>query len=75
MPSRSDISFQLVLVCHRLYEKGFVAATDGNVSARLPNGNILATPTSLNKGSVTESDLVEVKPDGSPVTLRRNAST
>ena len=75
MASRTDSARSIVLVCHKLYEKGFVTATDGNVSARLDCGNILVTPTSLNKGRVTESDLVEVKPDGSAVTLGRKAST
>lgn len=75
MPSRSDIARQLVTVCHRLYQRGFVTATDGNVSARLSNGNILATPSSMSKASISESDLVEVANDGSPVTLSRKPST
>ncbi|MBI4428199.1 MAG: class II aldolase/adducin family protein [Ignavibacteriales bacterium] len=74
-PSRSDISRQLVNVCHLLYSKGFVTATDGNVSSRLPNGNILVTPSALNKGRVSESDLVEVMANGTPVTLSRRPST
>ncbi len=73
--SRSDIARHIVLVCHRLYENRFVTATDGNVSARLPNGNILTTRSSINKGRVTESDLVEVKPDGTPVTVSLKPST
>ena len=75
MSSRADIARSIVLVCHKLYERGFVTATDGNVSARLECGNILVTPTSLNKGQVGENDLVEVNDDGSPVTLSRKAST
>ncbi|MBI3005667.1 MAG: class II aldolase/adducin family protein [Ignavibacteriales bacterium] len=73
--SRSEISRQLVNVCHLLYHRGFVTASDGNVSARLSNGNLLVTPSALNKGRVTEADLVEVKADGTPVTLSRKAST
>ncbi len=73
--NRSDIAFQIVIACHRLYERGYVTATDGNLSARLPNGNILVTPSSLNKGQMTESDLVEVKPDGSAVTLSSKPSS
>jgi L-fuculose-phosphate aldolase len=73
--SRTDIAHQLVLICHRLYEKGFVTATDGNVSARLPSGNILVTPRAINKGRVGFSDLVEVNIDGTPVTLDRKPST
>ena len=75
MQSRTDIAHAIVLACHRLYEKGFVTATDGNVSARLECGNILVTPTALNKGQVGESDLVELKPDGTAVTLSRKPST
>jgi len=75
MSSRADIVRSIVLICHKLYDRGFVTATDGNVSARLECGNILVTPTALNKGQVGESDLVEVKPDGSAVTLGRKAST
>jgi len=65
--TRSEIGRQLITVCRALYEKGFVTANDGNVSARLPNGNVLTTPTSLNKGRVSENDLVEVTLTGSPV--------
>lgn len=63
----SDVARHIVAVCRDLYAKGFVSATDGNVSARLPNGNILATPTSVNKGRVIDTDLVEVTLDGAPV--------
>lgn len=63
----SHIKPNLVEICHRLYAKGFVTATDGNVSARLENGNILATRSSINKGMVTENDIVEVTMDGKQV--------
>ncbi len=51
-------------VCHRLYDRGMVAATDGNVSARLENGNILTTRTGMNKGLASDKDIVEVSRDG-----------
>ncbi|GJQ20105.1 MAG: aldolase [Bacteroidia bacterium] len=73
--TRSDISEAIVLACHRLYAKGLVTATDGNVSARLPNGNVLITPSAVNKGDVRARLLVELRPDGTPVTLDRKAST
>jgi len=69
MLSRHEIASHIVLACHRLYERGFVTATDGNISARLANGNILITPTSLNKGQVAETDLVEVTASGALITL------
>jgi L-fuculose-phosphate aldolase len=75
MFNRSEIASQIVLASHRVYERGYVTATDGNLSARLPNGNILVTPASLNKGQVGESDLVEVTATGTAVTLSRKASS
>ncbi|MDH4071081.1 MAG: class II aldolase/adducin family protein [Ignavibacteria bacterium] len=55
----------LVEICHRLSDHGLVVAMDGNVSVRLPGGNILVTPSGINKGMVTRDDLVELLPDGS----------
>jgi L-fuculose-phosphate aldolase len=65
----------LVDICHRLYAKGFVTAMDGNVSVRLENGNFLTTRTSVNKGMVTAEDLVEVDPNGQPITSDLQPST
>ena len=65
----------LVDVCHRVYDKGFVSATDGNVSARLENGNILATPTAMNKGMVRADDLIVVDREGNLVSGMKRPST
>ena len=48
----------LVRVCQRIYEKGWVAANDGNVSIRLGEDRILCTPTAISKGTVTAADLI-----------------
>ncbi|MDI6765443.1 MAG: class II aldolase/adducin family protein [Bacteroidota bacterium] len=57
----------IIEICHRLYANRFVTATDGNVSVRLENGNILTTRTNINKGMVTAEDLVEVDMQGEPI--------
>lgn len=44
----------------RMYDKGFVAANDGNISVRLPDGAILTTPTGVSKGYMTPESLVRV---------------
>jgi L-fuculose-phosphate aldolase len=67
MDPRSEAKQHLTDISHRLYAKGFVTATDGNVSARLPCGNILTTRSGINKGMVTEDDLVEVRPGGEQI--------
>ncbi len=72
---RNDILHLLVDVSHRLAEHGFVAATDGNVSARLPSGNILITPSAMPKRRVTVADVIEVRRDGHPLDPHRKPST
>ncbi|MFN0156476.1 MAG: class II aldolase/adducin family protein [Bacteroidota bacterium] len=65
----------LIDICHRLYNRGMVTATDGNVSVKLPGGNILATRSGINKGMVTAHDLVEVTIDGTQVSGSGKPST
>ena len=55
---------EIVLVCRRLYERGLVAGSDGNVSVRQEDGSILVTPSGLSKVDVTPDDLVVVTLDG-----------
>jgi len=70
-----EIINQLVDVCHRVYARGMVTATDGNLSVRLPNGNILTTRSGINKGMIGARDFVEVTPDGVQVSGDGKAST
>jgi L-fuculose-phosphate aldolase len=65
----------LIDVCHRLYGRRMVSATDGNVSVRLPGGTILTTRSGVNKGDVTASDFVEVKKCGEQVSGSGKPST
>ncbi len=64
---RADLIREIVDVSRRLSAKGLVAATDGNVTARLGNGNFLSTRTALNKALTTANDIVEVNAMGEPV--------
>ena len=73
--SRARIADEIVTVCRRLYERGLIAGQDGNVIVRLDGGHILVTPAGLSKVDVTVDSLVELAPDGSPVTLGRSASS
>ncbi len=57
---------------HRL---GFVAAYDGNLSARLDNHRILSTPTTISKGMMAPDDLVVVDYEGKKISGRRNVTS
>ncbi len=54
----------LVKACRKLAERGFVAATDGNVSLRLDDGTILVTPSGRSKADIDEDELIVVGLDG-----------
>lgn len=47
-------------VCHKMWQLGWVAANDGNVSVKLPDGNFLCTPTGISKSFITPEKLVIV---------------
>lgn len=48
----------LAQMCRLLYERNLVTATDGNVSMRLADGNILLTPSGKNKGFLTAEEIL-----------------
>jgi L-fuculose-phosphate aldolase len=75
MLNRDNFTESLISVCHRLYDKGFVTATDGNVSVRLENQNFLTTRTGINKGMVTTDDIIEVDIEGNVVPGKYRPST
>jgi L-fuculose-phosphate aldolase len=56
------------------YEKGYVAATDGNMSVRVGDC-VAATPTGLCKGHLEVGDMVVVDLDGKRVEGRLDASS
>ena len=58
------IKEQICDVCHKMWQLGWVAANDGNVSVKLPDGNFLATPTGISKSFVTPEKLVIMNVDG-----------
>ena len=41
-----------------MYDKGFIVATDGNISARYGNDEIIITPSGLCKGDMEEDELI-----------------
>ncbi len=58
---------EIVRVCRLLHEKGYVVATDGNVSVRLRSNRILSTPSGLSKGFLAPEQLVVTDLEGRTV--------
>lgn len=66
---------ELCDVGRALWQRQMVAANDGNVSVRLPDGTVLCTPTGVSKGFLAPEMLSVVAPDGSVVRGERRVST
>ena len=48
----------------RLWQRGLVAASDGNISCRLDDGTFLITPSGVAKGFLSEDDILVVDAEG-----------
>jgi L-fuculose-phosphate aldolase len=75
MPSQRQSRRDIIAFGRMMHNRGYVAAMDGNLSVRLNDGNVLATPTAMCKGMMTASDLVVVDLEGKRVSGRRNVSS
>ena len=62
--SYMELREQICDVCHKMWQKGWVAANDGNVSVKLEDGTFLATPTGMSKSFITPEKLVHIDGDG-----------
>ncbi len=63
----SALREEMVQVCQLMYDKGLIAATDGNVSARWGDDHLLVTPSGVGKGLIGPDDVVMTDLEGQPV--------
>lgn len=54
-------------VGRRIYQRGYVAANDGNISVRIAEDRVLCTPTGVSKGFISEDMLCVCDLDGRQV--------
>ena len=60
----ASIKEQICDMCHKMWQLGWVAANDGNVSALLEDGTVLATPTGMSKSFITPDKLLRLDRQG-----------
>jgi L-fuculose-phosphate aldolase len=65
---------EIVRVGKLLYERGYVVSSDGNVSVRLDDGRIVATPTQTCKGRMSEDSLALTDIEGKALNDRKASS-
>jgi L-fuculose-phosphate aldolase len=70
-----QVRADIVRVARLLRARGLAIGTSGNVGARLPDGRIAITPSTMEYDEMTEDDVVLVGPDGSPSEGRHRPSS
>ncbi len=65
---------QIVMIMERIYGYGMTTTSGGNLSIKDDNGDIWITPASVDKGSLTSKDVVQIKPDGTVIGKHRPSS-
>lgn len=60
----AEIKDQICDICHKMWQLGWVAANDGNVSVKLEDGTLITTPTGMSKSFITPEKLIHVNAKG-----------
>lgn len=66
------------LICEigrRVYNKGFAAANDGNISIRVGENEVLCSPTMICKGFMTPDDICAVDMEGKQIAGKRKRTS
>ncbi|WP_396625698.1 class II aldolase/adducin family protein [Luteitalea sp.] len=75
LPREEELRALICEVGRRVYARGYVASNDGNISCRLDDRHLLATPKSVSKGFMTPDMMVVTDMQGNKVAGHRDAST
>jgi L-fuculose-phosphate aldolase len=73
--SEWDARESICEIGRRLWERQYVEASAGNISYRLADGRIVATPTMIAKGFMKPEDLVVLDAEGRQLAGRRNKTS
>ena len=74
-PSEQQIRADIVEVGRRLWQQGFVASNDGNISVRLSHDRLITTPKNVSKGFMTPDMMVITDLSGAKIAGERDPSS
>jgi len=75
MASEYQLKEQICEIGRRLYNKGFAAANDGNITVRLNDKEVLCTPTMVPKGFMKPEDICKVDYEGKQLAGKRKRTS
>jgi L-fuculose-phosphate aldolase len=70
-----QVKQDIVEIGRRIYNKGFAAANDGNISVRVGENEVLCTPTMHSKGFLKVDDICTVDMAGEQISGRKKRSS
>ncbi|MCX6607539.1 MAG: class II aldolase/adducin family protein, partial [Acidobacteria bacterium] len=65
----------IVEIGRLMFDKGWVASNDGNISVRLDADRVLCTPTGISKGRMAVDDLIICDMTGRKIAGRRERTS
>lgn len=72
MKSEYEIKKEICEIGNRIYNKGMVAANDGNISVKISDNEFLCTPTGVSKGFMTPEYICKVDKNGKVIQANGN---
>jgi len=70
-----SLKTDIITAGKRMYDRGYVASNDGNISARIDSERVLITPTGVSKGFMKPDDLMIVDYEGKVISGSRKPSS
>jgi len=67
-----EIKKQICEIGKRIYDRGMVAANDGNISVKISDNEFLCTPTGVSKGFMTPEYICKVDKEGKVIQANGN---
>jgi len=62
-----ELKQTIIEIGRRLWERGFVASNDGNITVKFSENELLTTPTGVSKGFMTPEMIIRVDGTGKPL--------
>ncbi|MBU3204411.1 class II aldolase/adducin family protein [Clostridium algidicarnis] len=62
--NENELKEQICDICHKMWQLGWVAANDGNVSVKIDDNTFLTTPTGISKSFMTPDKIVKINAKG-----------
>ncbi len=75
MISIKSLKEEIMEVCNLMYEKGYICATDGNVSVKFQKSELLITASGAHKGLLKDSDIIITDLEGNTISGTKKPSS